>query len=64
MKGSVLGECNCDWGCPCNFDADPTYGHCEGAYTWAVREGRYAEIRLDTLNFAWVNALPAPDVEG
>src|SRR5215471_113169 len=26
IKGVLLGACNCDWGCPCNFEAPPTYG--------------------------------------
>ena len=43
MKGVILGECNCDWGCPCNFDVAPTYGHCDGVYVWAVEEGRSAD---------------------
>ena len=48
MNGSLIGACNCDWGCPCNFDAPPTYGHCEGMYVWAVDEGRYVlELPLD-----------------
>ncbi|MCH7940236.1 MAG: DUF1326 domain-containing protein [Candidatus Marinimicrobia bacterium] len=24
-----LMACNCDWGCPCGFQAPPTYGKCE-----------------------------------
>src|ERR1700675_518065 len=47
LKGSVIVACNCDWGCPCNFDAPPTYGACDGAYVWAVREGRFEKTRLD-----------------
>ena len=64
MRGSLLGECNCDWGCPCNFDADPTHGHCEGIYTWAVTEGRYGDVTLDGLKFAWANWLPGPMYKG
>jgi len=30
LKGKVLVACNCDWGCPCNFNARPTTGKCEG----------------------------------
>src|SRR5438132_11154067 len=36
LKGSILGDCNCDWGCPCNFNVAPTHGHCDGVYTWVV----------------------------
>jgi hypothetical protein len=60
MRGETFGPCNCDWGCPCNFDAPPTYGHCDGVYVWAVREGRYGEIPLDGLSFAWAGHSPGP----
>ena len=43
MKGELFGPCNCDWGCPCNSDAPPTYGYCEGIYVYHVREGRYGD---------------------
>jgi hypothetical protein len=36
MRGSLVGACNCDWGCPCNFDAPPTYGFCDGFYGMVV----------------------------
>jgi hypothetical protein len=32
LKGTVLIACNCDYGCPCNFNALPTHGHCEGGW--------------------------------
>jgi hypothetical protein len=60
MRGATFGPCNCDWGCPCNFDAPPTYGHCDGVYVWVVREGRYADISLDGLFFAWAGHSPGP----
>jgi len=25
-----LDACNCDWGCPCQFNAQPTHGYCDG----------------------------------
>jgi hypothetical protein len=41
LKGVMLGACNCDWGCPCNFEAPPSKGFCEGGYLWHVQEGTY-----------------------
>ena len=64
MSGAVFGPCNCDWGCPCNFDAPPTYGHCDGVYVWAVRDGRYGELSLAGVNFAWGGHSPGPLHEG
>lgn len=58
LKGSILGACNCDWGCPCNFDAPPTYGHCNGTYVWQIREGRFGEVKLDGLCMGWVGESP------
>jgi len=52
LTGQVLVACNCDWGCPCNFNARPTAGKCEGGWTWHVDRGSYGEVRLDGLNFS------------
>ena len=30
MQGTLLQGCNCDYGCPCNFNARPTTGDWEG----------------------------------
>jgi hypothetical protein len=60
MNGSIFGPCNCDWGCPCNFNAAPTYGHCDGVYLFSVREGSYGDVALDGLHFAWAAHSPGP----
>lgn len=52
LKGKVLVTCNCDWGCPCNFNARPTAGKCEGGWTWHVEEGSFADTSLNGLNFS------------
>jgi len=52
MKGTVLVACNCDYGCPCNFNAPPSHGKCEGGWTWHVQEGSYGDTGLDGLNFS------------
>lgn len=52
LKGTVVVACNCDFGCPCNFNALPTTGKCEGGWTWHVDEGRYGDVPLDGLNFS------------
>ncbi len=30
IKGREFGNCNCDYSCPCQFNALPTHGHCRG----------------------------------
>jgi hypothetical protein len=64
MKGSIFGSCNCDWGCPCNFDVAPSYGHCDGVYVFSVRTGRFGDESLDGLQFAWGAHSPGPIHEG
>ncbi len=64
MAGAIYGSCNCDWGCPCSFDAPPTYGHCDGVYVFTLREGRYGDVSLDGLNFAWGAHSPGAVPEG
>jgi hypothetical protein len=64
MKGELFGPCNCDWGCPCNFDAPPTYGHCEGIYVYFVREGEYGDVSLEGLKYAQAGSSPGPVHEG
>ena len=51
LKGTVVVACNCDYGCPCNFNALPTTGKCEGTWTWHVERGTFGETSLDDLNF-------------
>lgn len=60
MKGILLGACNCNWGCPCSFNAPPTHGKCEGAYLWHVEEGAFGNLPLDGLNVAWFAHSPGP----
>ena len=51
LKGTVIVACNCDYGCPCNFNALPTTGKCEGTWTWHVERGTFGDTSLDDLNF-------------
>jgi hypothetical protein len=64
MRGEIVGACNCDWGCPCNFDAPPTYGPCEGFYARLVHEGRFGDVSLDGVRFLTGGHSPGPIHEG
>lgn len=52
ISGTVLVGCNCDFGCPCNFNAPPTSGDCEGGWVWRIDKGRYGDVELDGLTLA------------
>ncbi len=64
LKGTVLIACNCDYGCPCNFNALPTQGKCEGAWSWHVEEGRSDDVPLDGLAFTIAVDWPGAIHEG
>ena len=64
LKGTLLGACNCDWGCPCNFEVPPSYSFCEGMYVWYVEQGHYGEAILDGSTFAMYNKFPGAVHEG
>ena len=64
MQGTLLGACSCDWGCPCSFDAPPTRGFCEGGYVWQIDKGKFGEVPLAGLAWAWFAHSPGPLHEG
>lgn len=64
LKGNVVIACNCDWGCPCNFNARPTRGKCEGGWIWAIDNGRLDDVRVDSLGIALYADWPGAIHEG
>ncbi|HYM15892.1 MAG TPA: DUF1326 domain-containing protein [Dehalococcoidia bacterium] len=68
LEGDALGACSCDWGCPCNFDAAPTKGWCQGGYSFHINDGTFNGTKLDGLNVGFFvkspGALHLGNVEG
>jgi hypothetical protein len=64
LTGTVFVACNCDYGCPCNFNALPTQGNCEGGWTWSVEDGRYGDLCLAGLAFSVYVKWPGAIHEG
>jgi hypothetical protein len=64
IAGEEVGSCNCDWGCPCQFESDPTHGNCKTLIGYEIREGHFGETSLDGVRFAEVMAFPGPVYEG
>jgi hypothetical protein len=64
IKVKRLVACNCDYGCPCEFNAPPTNGDCEGLEAFEVTEGYFDSVRLDGLRFGGVYRWPGPVHEG
>jgi len=64
LEGTVVVACNCDFGCPCNFNALPTQGKCEGSWTWHVEQGSFGDTALDGLSFTVAVNWPGAIHEG
>jgi hypothetical protein len=64
IRGDEVGSCNCAWGCPCQFNAEPTHGRCEGLMVAHVTDGHFGTTRLDGVVFAGAYWWPGPIHEG
>lgn len=64
MKGKHIKNCNCAYGCPCDFNAPPTYGPCEGMAGMHIDAGHFGEVNLDGLRWACTYHWPGPLHEG
>ena len=64
LSGDVLIACNCDWGCPCNVNARPTKGFCQGGWIWMIDGGHADDVPLDGLGAAVFAKWPGAIHEG
>ncbi|HET7085640.1 MAG TPA: DUF1326 domain-containing protein [Rhizomicrobium sp.] len=64
FEGREFTNCNCAYGCPCQFNALPTYGHCQAAVGIQIDKGRHRSTVLDGLKVAGVFRWPGPIHEG
>ncbi len=64
LEADYLQACSCDYGCPCEFEAPPTQGFCEGIGAWRINRGRYGDVSLDGLALGFSLRTPGPMHEG
>jgi hypothetical protein len=64
IRGVEYGNCNCDSGCPCQFNSPTTHGFCEAVAAGQVDEGWFNETRLDGLRFVMLLQWPGEIAEG
>jgi hypothetical protein len=64
IEGPSYGSCNCDYACPCQFEAKPTYGDCRGFEAAEIEKGHFGAVSLDGLRFVLLYAWPGPIYEG
>lgn len=64
IVGDEVATCNCAWGCPCQFNALPTYGRCEALIACRIREGHYGKTKLNGVTFSALYWFPGAIHEG
>jgi hypothetical protein len=65
IEGNEFSNCNCDYGCPCQFESRrPTYGDCRGFAAVRIDKGHFGDVTLDGLGAALLYAWPGPIYEG
>ncbi|MEW6605230.1 MAG: DUF1326 domain-containing protein [Thermoproteota archaeon] len=64
LKMDYIETCNCDYGCPCNFNGFPTYGFCRALVLYHIRSGNYGSVKLDSINVISAGSWPKAIHEG
>ncbi|HEX6837938.1 MAG TPA: DUF1326 domain-containing protein [Polyangia bacterium] len=64
IQGRELINCNCSYGCPCQFGAPPSKGYCEAMGGLVIDKGHYGDVSLDGTRMAVVLAWPGPIHQG
>jgi hypothetical protein len=64
VRADEFGNCNCAYGCPCQFNARPTHGTCEAAVGYKIHDGNFGDVRLDGLTAALFVQFPGAIHEG
>jgi hypothetical protein len=64
IRGTQFANCNCAWGCPCQFNSPTTHGHCEAIEAGHIEEGHFNETRLDDLSYVMLVQWPGEIADG
>jgi hypothetical protein len=64
IKAQYVETCNCDYGCPCNFNGFPTGGFCRALVLYHIESGNYGDVKIDGLDIVPVYSWPKAIHEG
>jgi hypothetical protein len=64
IHGREFANCNCSYGCPCQFNALPTYGNCSAVVGIHIDTGFHGATPLDGLRVAGIFRYPGAIHEG
>jgi hypothetical protein len=54
IVAEAVTNCNCAWGCPCQFNALPSTGYCEALAAYDIERGHFGDTPLDGVRYAQV----------
>ena len=60
LQGTEFGHCNCNVGCPCQFNALPSHGHCRAHSFFQIERGAFGNVPLSGLRFGFLASWPGP----
>jgi hypothetical protein len=52
VQATEFANCNCAYGCGCQFNALPDKGFCEAVAGYQVTQGHFGDVQLDGLRAA------------
>ncbi len=64
IQGAWFKNCNCDPGCPCDFNQRPTQGFCEGLVAMRVDKGHFGDVDMAGVTWGGVVHWPGALHEG
>jgi len=64
IKGKQFGNCNCNYGCPCQFNAPPTDNYCHGIGAFLIEEGFFSDTDLAGVKAVSMMKFPGPIHDG
>jgi len=64
IKATEFANCSCSYGCPCQFNALPTYGDCKYVAAFQIEQGHFGDVELDGLRAVTIGMWPGPIHEG
>ena len=64
IEGEWFKNCNCDPGCPCDFNQRPTMGYCEGMAAMRITSGHFGDVDMEGVKWGGIVRWPGAIHEG
>lgn len=64
IRAKEFSNCNCNHGCPCQFNAPATHGFCEAIGNFDIVEGYFNNTKLDGVKFLGIFKWPGQIADG